>query len=186
MPSARAVGFGIVAHLGIGRNADVLVKNRAAQLRPAADVAVVHDHAAFHYSPGMHADAASQDRFADQAAGKNASTRDDAVQSLAAAPLFIENELCRRIRIARASYWPLAVVEIEVRFDVIQIHIGFVIGINGADVPPIGARISNLTGDAVGLEVVSVDWGFAGESGQDVAAEIVMAVSLFGVLVQQV
>ena len=102
MPSALTVSFEIVADSGALRNTDVLVQDGTAQLGMASDVAVVHDDAAFDEGTGVNVDAASENRLAHHAAGKNAPARDDAVDRLAAAIFFVEDELSGRIGIARS------------------------------------------------------------------------------------
>src|SRR5208282_3978243 len=56
--SARAVGFYIVADLGVFGNTDVLIQDSALHLGVAADIAVIHDDAAFHEGAGVDPDAA--------------------------------------------------------------------------------------------------------------------------------
>ena len=181
MPSARAVGIEIVADLGAFGNPDVLIQDGAAHLGVAADVAVVHDDAAFHEGAGVDADAASENGVAHDAAGKNASAGYDAVDGLAAAMGLVEGELGGRIGVAGTAQRPLAIVEVELGLDGAQVHVGFVVGVDGADIAPVGDGVFGLAGDAVGLEVVSVDGGVAGELGQNVLAEIVVALGVIRV-----
>src|ERR1022692_1400252 len=152
----------------------------------AADVAVVHDDAAFHQGASVDADATSKNGFAHDTPGKNASAGYDAVDSLATAIDLVEGELGRWIGVAGTAHGPLTIVEVELGRDLAQIHVGVVVGLDGADIAPVGDGAFRLTGDAVGLEVVSVDGGVAGELGQDVLAEIVMTVGIFRVGLEQI
>src|SRR5207302_3327703 len=113
MPSLSAVGLEIEAHVRVWGNQNILVQNRPAQLCVPPDVAVVHDHATFDDGAGVDSDPASQNRFANQSSRENAPSRHDAVERLASSPVLVEYEFRRRIRVARAAYRPLAVIEIE-------------------------------------------------------------------------
>ena len=186
VPSAGAVSVEIVADGGAFRNADIFVEDGAADLGVAANVAVIHDDASFDHSAGVNADTASENGFAHQASGEDASTGDDAVEGLAATIGLVENKFGGRIGIAGAAYGPLAIVEIEFGLDVVQVHVGFVKGVDGADVAPVRSDVFNLARNAVSLEVIGEDGSGASEFGQDVAAEIVMAVRIFGVGLEQI
>jgi len=186
VPSTGAVGIEIVADGSALRNSDVFVEDGAADFGVAPDVTVVHDDATVDYGAGVDADAASEDGFADEAAGEDASAGDDAVEGLTAAIGFVENEFCGRIGIAGAAHGPLSVVEIEFGLHVVQVHVGFVEGVDGADVAPVGSDVFDLTGDAIGLEVIGEDGSGAGEFGKNVAAEIVVTLGIFGVGLEQV
>src|SRR5208282_551011 len=167
------IGVVIVADQSAFGNADVLIQDGAAHLGVAADVAVVHDDAALHQGAGVDAYAASEDGVAHHTSGKNASAGNDAIDGLAAAMGLVEGKLGGRIGVAGTAQWPLAIVEVELGLYGAQLHIGFVVGVDGADIAPVGDGAVGLAGYAVGLEVVSVDGGVAGELGQNILAEIV-------------
>src|SRR5208283_2972539 len=112
---------------------------------------------------GVHVDSASKNGPAHHAPRNNASVGYDAVDSLAAAVIVIEDELRGRIGVACAAHWPLAIVEIEFGLDVVQVHVGFIEGLDGAYIAPVRHRIFRLARDAVVLEVVSVDRSIASE-----------------------
>ena len=168
VPSPLAVSIEIVADGGILGNADVLVEDGATKLGATSDVAIVHDDAAFDTRSGVDANAASENGFANEAAGKNASAGYDAVDGFSAASFFVEHKLGGRIRIAGAAHRPLAVVKIEFRLNFVQVHVGFVEGLDGANIAPVGEGVSGLARDPVRLEIVGVDGGFASEFGEDV------------------
>jgi hypothetical protein len=132
VPSAGAVGIEIVADRGSFWNTYILIEDGAAHFGVAPNVAVVHDDAAFHQRAGVDAHTAAENRFADESAGKDAAARNDAVERLAAALLFIEDKFGGRIGIAGAADRPLAIVKVELGLDVVQIHVGFVIGLDGS------------------------------------------------------
>ena len=174
VPSARPVGIKIVADQGAFGNPDVLAQDGPAHLGVAADVTVVHDDAAFHVGAGVDSDAAAENGIAYHATGKNASAGYNAVDGLATAMGIVKGELGGRIGVAGTPQRPLAIIKVEFRLDGTQVHVGFVVGVDGADIAPVGNGVFGLAGDAVGLEVVSVDGGIAGEFGQNVLAEIVV------------
>src|SRR5271157_978245 len=186
MPSARAVGVEIVADLGVFGNTDVLIQDGAAHFGVAADVAVVHHDATFHEGAGVDAGAPPENGVAHDTAGENASGGYDAVDSFAPAMGLVEGELGGRIGVAGAAQRPLAIVQVEFRLDGAQVHVGFVVGVDGADITPVGDGVIGLAGDAVGLEVVSVDGSVAGELGQNVPAEIVVTVGVIRVGLEQI
>src|ERR1035441_752626 len=183
--AAGAVGLEVVADEGVFRHLDVLIQDGAANLGAAADVAVVHDHAVFHQGAGMNAHAAPQYGIAHHAAGEDAAAGDHAIDGLAAPVGVVEGELGRRIGIAGAAQRPLPVVQVEGGADVAQVHIGVVIGVDGPHVAPVRSGLGRFAGDAVGLEVVGEHAPVAGESGENVFAEIVVAVRVPGIFAQQ-
>jgi len=184
VPSAGAVSIEIVADRGSFWNTYILIEDGAAHFGVAPNVAVVHDDAAFHQRAGVDAHATAENRLADESAGKDAAARNDAVERLAAALLFIEDKFGGRIGIAGAADRPLAIVKVELGLDVVQIHVGFVIGLDGSDIAPVRHGVFRLAGDAVGLEIVSIDGGLVGKLGKNVHAEVVMAAGLFGVVLE--
>src|SRR6185312_1071900 len=138
--SVPAVFFEVIADRGIRRHLYVLIEDGAANLRSAADVAVVEDDGILDERTGMYAHASSQHRIAHPSAGEDRSAGDDRVDGLAAALVLIEGELRGRVGIAVGPQRPLAVIEIQRRFDGAQIHIGFPVSLDRADVAPVGLR----------------------------------------------
>ena len=89
----------------------------------------------------------------------------------------VEGEFGGRIGIAGGAQRPLAVVQVQRRADRAQVHVGFVVGVDGADVAPVGRRVRRARREC----------GWSGNrrrtsrarptsDGQNVAAEIVRAV----------
>jgi len=186
VPSARTIGIEVAPDLGTFRNADVFIQDCAAHGGMAPDVAIVHDDTALDEGAGMDTNAASENGLSNDAAGKNASTGDDAVQRLPTAVGLVENELGRRIRITCAAHRPVAVVKIEFGFDVVEVHIRFVVRLNGAHIPPIWNGIFSFTGNSVGLEIVRVYESIARKLRQNVLAEIMMTVEILCIGLEQI
>src|SRR5271157_1914186 len=185
VPAARAVGIEFVTDVSVFGNTDVLIQDGAANLGVAADITVIHDDGVFHAGAGVDADAASENGVAHNTAGENASGGYDAVNRLTAAMGVVEGELGGRVGIIGAAQRPLAVVEVEGGLDGPQVHVGFVVGIDGADISPIGDGV-RLAQDAVRLEVVSVNGSIAGELGQNVIEEIVETHGVIRVRLEQI
>ena len=185
MPSTGAVRFQIVSDLRVRRNAHVLIQDCPSHFGAPPDVAVVHDDAAFYQRPGVHAHTAPENRLRDLAARKNAAARHDAVDRLPTAAFLIEDELRRRVRVARTAHRPLPVVEIERGLHMIQVHVRFVVGFDSSYVAPVGSGV-DLAGDSVGLEIVGIHRRVTSQLGQNVLAEIMMAAGSFGVGMQQI
>src|SRR5712692_4554083 len=112
VPIADTVRPQVVAHQRVFRQPDVLVQNRAFQFGAAADVAIVQNHAVLHQRARVNAHIPSQYRIANHATGKDAATRNDAVDRLPAAIGVVEGKLGGRIGVAGAAQRPLPVVEI--------------------------------------------------------------------------
>ncbi len=101
--------------------------------------------------------------------GDDASGRDDRVERLSAAAAFVgEDELRRRrLHLVRAQR-PLRIVEVELRVDVAEIHVRFVVGVERADVAPVLGVLLVLVGEPVGVDRHARD-----QRRDDVLAEIV-------------
>ncbi len=106
--------------------------------------------------------------------------RDDRVEGLSPAPLVVEDELGRRGLWHPRPYGPLGIVQVEVRVHLDEVHVGLVVGIEFADVPPVLARLLVLV-----RETVRIDGSLsADQRRQDVLAEVVLAVTP-GVVLQR-
>ena len=75
------------------------------------------------------------------------------------------------------THGPGLVVQVEDRGDAGDVHIGFEVGFEGTDVAPVEGAPFVLVD-----EVVGVHFDAAEEFGQDVVAEVVGGVGIFGVL----
>jgi hypothetical protein len=81
------------------------------------------------------------------------------------------------------GYWcsqvrrgPGLVVEVEDGRDRDQVHIGFVVGVHGADVAPVGGAGLVFVHEVVGEDAVLAD-----DAGDDIAAEVVTGGGVFGI-----
>src|SRR3990172_8989932 len=95
-------------------------------------------------------------------------------ESFAKPPRLVEHELGRRVVEVGGHDGPLPVVEVELGLDVLQVEAGLVVGLDGADVAPVGQLLlQEAAGDAVLGEIVGVDDPGADKRRQDVGAEVV-------------
>src|SRR5581483_10338155 len=102
-----------------------------------ANVAVIEDDRILDYGAGVHADAAAEHGISDEASGQNAATGDDGIDRLAAPAFIIERKLGGRIRVTDGPHGPLAIVEVQRRVNGSQVHIGVIVGVDGAYVAPV-------------------------------------------------
>ena len=119
----------------------------------------------------------------DASAGNNAAGADDGIHRHPHAAAFLrEDELGRRLLGDLGADRPVQVVQVELGDDVDQVHIGLVVGVEGADVAP----VADLLGIDV-AEVVGDDAAHAPSSSRDdVPAEIVAGVGILGVFMEGV
>ena len=112
-------------------------------------------------------------RTLDLAAGDDRALADDAVQRLAAAggraPLG-EDELRRRQVGLIGADRPAMVVQVQLRIDRHQVHVGLVVGVQRAHVPPVGVLLAVLVEERVGEDAMGLD-----HRRDHVAAEVVLA-----------
>src|ERR671913_1413944 len=161
---------------------DVLVEDGVADHRSPADVGVVHQHRPLDAGPGVDPDPRRQDRAAHRAPRHHHPGRDHRVERVPGAALAVlEHELGRGQRLVPGEDRPAPVVEVEHRVDRDQVHVGVVVGVQGADVPPVAAVPVGAPGHVVGGVVV--DLGLLGpdQHGDDVAAQVVLGVLVLGV-----
>ena len=83
-------------------------------------------------------------------------------------PLLGEDELRRRqVRLVGADR-PIVVVHVQLRIDRDQVHVGLVVGVQRADVAPVGLLLAVLVGEREGEHAMRVD-----HRGDQVVAEVV-------------
>src|ERR1035438_12554 len=116
----------------------------------------------FHLRAGVHLHAAEQHGIPHGAARENAAAGADGVDGLAAAVFVVEGEFGGRLRIASGAQGPFPVIKIERGLHRAQVHIGVVVGVDGADVAPVSGRIGRFAGNTVALEVVGEHLRVAG------------------------
>ena len=138
-------------------NADVLIENRPADLRAAADVAVVQNDRILHDRAGVNLRRRAPERNSSPFRPTECSRPTRWNRWPTPRRFFvIESELRRRVGKAAGAQRPLPVVEIQRRLDGAQIHVGFVISVDGPDVAPVRPASGRLAGNLVGLEIVGV------------------------------
>ena len=75
-----------------------------------------------------------------------------------------------------AAQRPIFVVEVEDRRNADEVHVGFVVGVDGADIAPVERFLAVLVD-----EVVSKDAMLGDDAGKNVFAEIVGGLGIFGI-----
>ena len=109
----------------------------------------------------------------DLPAGDDRTLADQAVACFAAAagwPFFGKNEFGRRQVGLVGTHGPIAIVHVQLRIDRDQVQVGFVVGIEGAHVAPIGLGFSIFVHEGIGEGAEVMD-----DRRDDVAAEIMVA-----------
>src|SRR5579862_7985059 len=180
--------FQIVADGSIGRDLDVLDENGAADAGAPSDVAIVEDDGILDVGVGVHSNTPADHGGSHQPAGENGSAGDNGVERLAAAAVGVEDEFGGRVEVAGGAKRPLAVVEIQLRGNRAQVHVGVEEGVDGSHIAPIHGGAGRIAGNPVGLKIVGVHIGAANQAGQNVAAEVMRAVGILAIhtqLIQQ-
>src|SRR4051812_21098667 len=114
---ALAVALRVHADLRPGRHGDVLVEDRPAHDRPAADVGALHEDGVLHLAVGVQVRPRREDGAAGHRPGDHDARADHRVHRMAAPALVVEDELRRRQRVRPRVDRPLVVVEVEDRLD---------------------------------------------------------------------
>src|SRR5262245_27737571 len=181
--AALAIEVEVVADLHAGRHFDAFVDNRPANLGVAADIDSFEEDRIFDMRIAVNADEWPEDTPLDEPARDNRAGADDAIHGPAGAVALAaaaEDELRRRQIGLKGADGPDFVVEVEQRIDGDEVHVGFVIGIERADVAPIGV---------VAFTVFIAEWegedlALFDQRGDDVAAKVVPAARSRGVFAQ--
>ena len=101
-------------------------------------------------------------------------------------PGVLEDELGRR-QLGRAREdGPVGVVQVEGRLHGDQVHAGVVVAVERADVTPVTPFDPCAPADVVGVEIVEMGVAALDETRDDIAAHVVAAVGVLGVLSQRV
>src|SRR5438105_11030196 len=173
---AAAVGFEVVANLGAFRKADVAVDDGAANARVAADVHVVVDDGLRDFRVAVDTHIVADDGSLHAAAGDHRAAGDDGIEGHTHALGVGEDEFCGRILMLPGAQRPGAVVQVEDRRHADQIHVGFVVGVDGAHVAPIQSILAVFVDEVVGEDAV-----LRNDARKDVFAEIVMRLGILGI-----
>ncbi len=107
--------------------------------RPTFDIR--QDHAAVGAGEGIHPDIAEQQRFAQRGAGDDATARHQRRYRLSAPPFEVVDEFGWRGQFGIGPDRPVAVVDVEFRGHAGEVDVGGPIGVERADVAPIGGRL---------------------------------------------
>ncbi len=87
-----------------------------------------------------------------------------------------KHKFCRRVLLLPGMQRPTVIVAIENRRNGDQIHVGFVISVNGSDIAPIGSLFLVLVDKVVGEYAIFLD-----DPRQHVLTEVVRRKRIFGV-----
>src|SRR5580692_12992591 len=171
---AGAVGFGVIADYGAFGQAYVAIDDRAANAAAASDVHVIKDDAGIHIAVAIDAHVEAENRVHYAAAGNDGARANDGIERDAHARGVGENEFRGRILLLPSVQRPAFVVEVEDRGDGDQVHVGFVVSLDGADIAPVGLFFFVFVAKIVGEDAVLFD-----DARNDVFAEIMFGVGVF-------
>lgn len=173
---ALAVGVGVEADGGAFGKMDITIDDGTADAAVASDADVGEENALVNFGIRVDADIGRENAIFNAAAGDDASIGNDGVEGGASAAGFGEDEFGRGILALMGADGPLFIVEVENRRDGDDVHIGFVVSLDRANVAPIQSFLLVLVDEVVGIDAVVVD-----HPGQNVFAKIVGGFGIFGV-----
>src|SRR5712692_4844101 len=173
---AAAVGFEVVADLSALGKADVAINDGAADARVAADVHVVVDDGIQDIAVTVDADVVADDGFLNAAAGDDGASGDDGIESDAHALGIGKDKLGWRILVLPGTERPVLVIKIEDWRDADEVHVGFVIGVESADVAPVEGVLGVFIDEVVGKDAV-----LRNDARKNVLAKIVAGLGILGV-----
>ena len=110
----------------------------------------------------------------------------DRIERLPGAAGLLEDKLGGRQLSGAGEDGPVQVVKVERRLHRHQVHAGVVVAVKGADVSPVTTFGRGTTAYFVGVEIVKVGVAAVNKAGDDVAAHVVTAVGVLGILTQGV
>jgi len=171
------VFIGVVADDGAVGDVDVAIDDGVADAAVAADVDVREDYGGVDVGVGVDADILGENGVANDGSGDDGAGADDGVDGHAGAARLAEDELGGRVLVGARAHGPGFVVEVEGGGDAGDVHVGFVVGLQGADVAPVERFLLVFVDEVVGVHLVAAE-----ETRQDVVAEVVFGVRVFGVL----
>jgi hypothetical protein len=171
-----AVGFQVVTNLGVLGKADVAVDDGAADFRVAANIDVIVDDGLADFAVAVDADVVADQAIPNPTAGKNGTTGDDGVEGNAHTVLVGKNEFRGGILMLPGAQGPVFVVEVEDRGNADKVHVGFVVGIDSADIAPVEGFATVLIDKVVGVDAM-----LGKDARKNVFAEIVGGFGIFGI-----
>ena len=152
----------------------------------AADHRVVQDDGPLNARPAVDAHSGREHRLADQGPGHDDTVADHAVERTPDPVAVVVHELRRRLGGDVGQDRPPVVVQVELGGGRAEIHVGVEVGIEGADVAPVGGVFRADARHLVGGEVVHLRTSVAHQHRDQVPAEVVPARVIGGVLAQRV
>src|SRR6266550_3910676 len=173
---AALVGFQVEADLGALGKADVAVDDGATDARVAADVHVVVDDGIQDIAVTVDTDVVADDGFLNAAAGDDGTSGDDGIESDPHALGIGKDKLGWRILVLPGTERPVLVIKIEHRRDADEVHVGFVVGVEGADVAPVEGVLGVFIDEVVGKDAV-----LRNDARKNVLAEVVAGLGILGV-----
>src|SRR3569833_2176493 len=166
---ARGVLVEIVTDAGAGGDNVVTNNDGAPEFRAFADHRVIHDDAVFELGPFFYDYLAPDHRVVDARAVDEHAAAENAVLDVA------DDDLGDRPEVIAGEDGPLAIENIEARFEPQHVLMSGEVRLDGADVAPVRwLFICFDAGYPVGGEVIGIDALRRGEHGQDEMAEIVL------------
>src|SRR5258708_1102059 len=142
-----------------GRDLDVLVDDRASDLRVPADAHSLEENALLDLAERVHSATHAEHAPVNTSPRNDATVADHRISRDADARLSLvpEDELRRRIVRCARSDRPPEVIEVELRMDLDEVHLRLPVGVDRADIAPIASTALILAGDGVRGKVVRED-----------------------------
>src|SRR6266851_3648472 len=173
---AAAVGFEVVADLGALGEADVAVDDCSADAGMAADVHVIVDDGIGDFGIAVDADVVADHGLLDASAGDDRATGHDGIEGDAHALRIGKNKFRRRILVLPGAKRPGGVVQVENGRDADEIHVRFVVGVEGADVAPVESVLGVFVDEVIGKDAV-----LGNDARENVLAKVVAGLGILGV-----
>src|SRR5229473_1873381 len=173
---AATVGFEVVADLGALGEADVTIDDGATDARVAADIHVIVNDGIRDFTVTVDADVVAEYGFLNAAAGDDGATGDDGIECDAHALRIGEDKFRRRILVLPGAKRPGGVVQIENGRDADEIHVRFVVGIEGANIAPVESVLGVFVDEVIGKDAV-----LGNDARKNVLAKVVAGLGILGV-----
>src|SRR5260370_19471233 len=173
---AAPVGYEVAADFSALGKADVAVNDGAADARVTADIHVVVDDGIRDFAVTVDADIVADDRFLNTSARDDRATSHNGIERDAHTLRIGENKFCRRILVLPGAQRPRSVVEVENRRHTDEIHVGFVVSVERANIAPVESIFR-----VVIAEVVSKDAVLRNDARKNVLAKIMVRFGILGV-----
>jgi len=170
------IGFEVVTYFGAFWEADVAINDGAANARVAADANVIVEDGIADFAEAVDAHIVADNGFRNAAAGNDGTCRNDGVHTNAHAVGIAENEFCGRILVLPGAERQALSYRLKTGETADEIHVGFVVGVERADVAPVLRSVAVFVDEIVSKNTVLGD-----DAGKNVLAEIVVRFWIFGV-----